>query len=106
MSQIQALNPLTKFSTAELIEELARRQNEQPQIKPKQWCHDCKHFVAWDDQDRNGSMPPDFNPCTKGRQMKFAEPLNFDGPFGFYLTVCADRDSFVSPTNDSEDAQQ
>lgn len=90
---------LRKFGTDQLIEELARRHNKAPVAKPKHWCHDCDHFVAWNDKPRKGEMPDAFNACTKGHTMKFVAPEDFDDEYGFYLRVCADR---AMPKQDSQ----
>ncbi len=83
---------LRRFHTSQLIEELARRQNEAPCAKPDHWCHDCGNYVAWYDLPRKGEMPDSFNACTKGHAMKFIAPEEFDAEYGFYRRVCADRE--------------
>lgn len=85
---------LRRYSTNQLIEELARRANGHSTDKPEHWCHDCKHFVAWIDANRVGhkACPEDYNPCTKGHAMKFLAPEEIDDEYGYYLPVCADRD--------------
>jgi hypothetical protein len=82
---------LRRFGTDQLIEELARRQNEAPIVTPANWCHDCANYVAWNDAPRKTEMPDNFNACTKGHPMKFVAPEDMDDEYGFYRTVCADR---------------
>jgi len=85
---------LYSYSTQQLIEELARRANAVPTKKPRHWCHDCRHFVAWCDKKPAPRIdcPDDYNPCTKGHEMKFMAPDGYDDDYGFYLPVCSDRD--------------
>jgi hypothetical protein len=75
-------------------EELARRANTRDTRKPDNWRHDCTHFVAWHDKTPapRKDCPDDYNPCTKGRAMKFMVPEENDDEHGFYLPVCADRE--------------
>lgn len=85
---------LRRYSTNQLIEELARRANGARTEKPQHWCHDCTHYVVWNDKvpaPRKG-CPDDYNPCTKGHEMRFMAPEEYDDEYGFYLPVCADRD--------------
>jgi hypothetical protein len=91
---------LRNFSTDQLIEELARRANARGTRKPKLWCHDCANFVAWCDRKPGprksvkpieDGCPEDYNPCTKGHEMKFVVPEMIDDEYGLYLPVCADR---------------
>lgn len=35
---------LRGYSTAQLIEELARRANGRDTKQPERWCHDCTHY--------------------------------------------------------------
>lgn len=85
---------LYSYSTQQLIEELARRANAVPTKKPRHWCHDCKNFVAWCDKKPPPRIdcPDDYNPCTKGHEMKFMVPQGYDDDYGFYLPVCSDRE--------------
>lgn len=89
---------LRQFSRHQLIEELARRANEAPTAKPERWCHDCRNFVSWNDQEPppRRDMPEDYNPCTKRHKMRFVAPDEIDDEYGFYLPVCADRDEPTS----------
>ena len=91
MAERHFTRELRRFNTSQLIEELARRHNENPVVKPDHWCHDCAHYVAWNDKPRKGECPDSFNPCTKGHTMKFIAPQDFGDEYGFYLRVCADR---------------
>lgn len=85
---------LRAYSTNQLVEELARRANGCETKAPEHWCHDCTHFVSWNDQDPppRRNMPDTYNPCTKGHKMRFMAPEEIDDEYGFYLPVCADRD--------------
>ncbi|WP_089415350.1 hypothetical protein [Vitreoscilla filiformis] len=91
---------LREYSTQQLIEELARRANEQPTNKPEHWCHECTHFVTWYDQHPmpRKECPDTYNPCTKGHAMKFLPPEDYDDEYGFYLPVCVDRDLQHDPS--------
>lgn len=83
---------LREYTTAQLIEELARRAHARNTEKPEHWCHDCAHFLTWaDGKTPNKPCPDDYNPCTKGHVMRFVEPEDLGDEYGFYLRVCADR---------------
>lgn len=85
---------LRRYSTSQLIEELARRANCVTTQKPRHWCHDCNNFVAWCDKvpaPRKECLE-NYNPCTKGHAMRFMVPEEYDDEYGFYLPVCADRE--------------
>ncbi len=86
---------LRQFSTDELIEELARRAQAKLTRKPKRWCDECAHFVAWIDKKPSpgGDCPPDYNPCAKGHAMAFIAPQDIEDAYGFYRAVCPDRES-------------
>jgi len=86
---------LRRYSTNQLIEELARRANGKVTKKPESWCHECSHFIAWLDvvPTPRKDCPENYNPCTKGHKMRFMAPEEIDDEYGFYLNVCADRDS-------------
>lgn len=85
---------LRQFSTEELVEELARRAHAQPEQKPKHWCDECAHFVAWIDKrpPPGPGWPLDYNPCTKGHTMAFIAPQEMGDDYGFYRAVCPDRE--------------
>lgn len=86
---------LRRYSRHQLIEELARRENERgARQEPEHWCHECVHFVAWFDRDPQprGDCPDDYNPCQKGHSMKFMAPEEIGDDYGFYLRACKDRD--------------
>lgn len=85
---------LYAYTTNQLIEELARRANAKTTKQPEHWCHDCKNFVAWLDRvpAPRKDCPDNYNPCTKGKVMRFMAPEEIDDEYGFYLPVCADRD--------------
>lgn len=82
-------NPLAKFSTDSLLEELARRRRVRSERKPiERWCEDCKHFKFW----TAGGDPPDtYNPCDKGHAMSFRQPEDYGDEMGYYRRVCSDR---------------
>ncbi len=83
---------LRGFSTAQLIEELARRSNERGKQKPRDWCDDCVHFIPWvDGKTPESSMLDDYNPCEKNHVMRFHAPEEIGEEFGHYRTVCVDR---------------
>ena len=85
---------LRRYTTNQLIEELARRANGKTTERPEHWCHECSHFVAWLDRvpAPRKDCPDDYNPCQKGHAMRFIAPDEIDDEYGFYLPVCADRD--------------
>lgn len=84
---------LRGYTTAQLIEELARRANTRVPKQPEHWCHDCAHHLVWlDGKTPNKPCPDDYNPCTKGHEMRFMAPEEIDDEYGFYLPVCVDRD--------------
>ena len=90
---------LRRYTTNQLIEELARRANGNATAQPEHWCHDCTHFVAWCDKAPmpRKDCPESYNPCTKSHAMKFMAPEEIDDEYGFYLPVCADRDLMPNP---------
>lgn len=85
-------NPLAKFSTAVLLEEIARREQQRAERKPiKDWCEDCKHFKFW---TKSSDPPDDYNPCSKGHKMSFRVPetmSDVDNDSGYYRRICTDR---------------
>jgi len=84
---------LRDYTTAQLIEELARRANERDTKRPEHWCHECAHYVAWvDGSTPDKAMPDSYYPCTKGHKMRFMVPEEIGDEYGYYLPVCADRD--------------
>lgn len=91
------------YSTNELIEELARRANEQRVKKPPHWCDECEHFLPWIERSPipKEDCPDDYNPCSKGHQMSFMPPIEAYGEYGFFRLVCPDRT--MAP--DSEDTE-
>ena len=82
------MNELSKFSEAELLEEIVRRKNRREQKRPVRFCESCDHFVLNADKDDD-----DANPCSKGHKMSFRMPENYGDldNFGFYRLICADR---------------
>lgn len=92
---------LRRYSTNQLIEELARRANGVTTDKPQHWCHDCSRYVAWNDKvpAPRKDCPDNYNPCTKGHAMRFMAPEEYDDEYGFYLQVCADRDLTPNASN-------
>lgn len=87
---------LKQFSTDELLAEIVRRRNSEAVSRPKAWCEDCAHFVP--SMDIN--CGDDYNPCSKGHVMQFHSPedVHFD-EYGFYRTVCQDREPIPEPIN-------
>lgn len=84
---------LRRYSTNQLVGELARRANGEPTRKPEHWCDECTHFVPWSEHaQRKKPMPDDYNPCEKGHAMQFITPEEIDDEWGHFLHVCADRD--------------
>lgn len=85
---------LRGYTTNQLIEELARRANGRETREPEHWCHDCAHYLAWNDKvpAPREECPEDYNPCTRGHAMRFMAPEEINDEYGFYLPVCADRD--------------
>lgn len=90
---------LRQYTRSQLIEELARRANAQDTRRPKRWCHDCAHYATWGDlhPKLEHECPDDYNPCMKGHAMKFCVPEEYDDEYGFYLHVCADRETITHP---------
>jgi hypothetical protein len=95
---------LRGFTTSQLIEELARRQNDDQRTEPEHWCEDCRNFVAWDARAdaANKDMPLDYNPCTKKHTMRFRMPKEIGDAYGFFMRVCADRASNTDPPSGEE----
>lgn len=82
-------NPLTKYSTAVLLEEIARREQKRSERKPvKHWCEDCAHFKFW---TAKGDPPETYNPCIKGHKMSFRIPEHYNDECGYYRRICGDR---------------
>ncbi len=83
---------LRPFSDAELLEELARREEARSRRKPvKHWCDDCDHFKPWS-KPLIEDIPDDYNPCGKGHKMSFRVPESYTSiDYGFYRRVCKDR---------------
>jgi hypothetical protein len=82
-------DPLAKFSTAVLREEIARREQRRTERKPVDlWCEDCKHFKFWIGK---GEPPDTYNPCGNGHKMSFRVPEDYNDECGYYRRVCADR---------------
>lgn len=86
---------LAKATMAQLIEELARRKNEQPdEAEIAEWCEDCAHY-RWAKNDAE-AVSPRFNGCGKGHRMQFQMPNEAEGPhphspWGYYRLCCPDR---------------
>lgn len=85
-----------RYTTEQLIEELARRANQRETKKPRAWCEDCKRFVPWNDGPTpHLPMPEKYNACSAGHEMKFVAPEGYGDDYGFYRTVCKDRDELT-----------
>ena len=81
-------NPLAKYSTAVLLEEISRREQARTERKPiERWCEDCKNFKFWTGKGE----PPTYNPCSKEHKMSFRVPEDYNDECGYYRRVCADR---------------
>lgn len=86
------MNPeLKKFTEEELLEELVRRKNRRGDQRAKaanRWCDDCENFIFW---EKACDPPDDYNPCSRGHEMKFCTPDSPNDDYGFYRIVCSDR---------------
>ncbi len=91
------MNPLSKFTTDELMEEIVRRRNDHKEAQPKKWCHDCRNFKPWDGPIKIDA-PDNYNPCGKGHKMTFScPPSDYTGDgTGFHRRVCEDRAEMTS----------
>ena len=90
---------LAEATTAQLVEELARRMNRIARDEPpSHWCDECIYFRLG---TRYQAERKDWNPCSKGHAMEFYVPQPHDGPetFGYFLDVCADREHAPEPTS-------
>jgi len=77
---------LSKYTAAELLEEVVRRANANEASEVKHWCEDCKNFVPKPDADDK------YNPCSAGHTMSFKMPDGYDfTDYGFYRLICSDR---------------
>ncbi|TXT39202.1 MAG: hypothetical protein FD135_2352 [Comamonadaceae bacterium] len=86
------MNRFSKFSTDELLAEIARRRNISVSLRPILKCEYCKHFKPSEKPDDT------YNPCAMGRKMEFRMPegpTDRDGDWGFYLRCCPDRVSIA-----------
>lgn len=84
---------LRSYTTDQLLEELVRRRNKSAEQRPKRYCDDCSHYVAWvDGKTPAAKMPDGYNACSKGHKMLFHAPQDYGDDFGFYMRTCADRD--------------
>lgn len=89
---------LRVYSTAQLIEEVARRANAATTEQPQHWCHDCAKYVCWVDGPTPARpMPDDYNPCSHGHKMRFKMPEDMDDEYGHFLNVCPNRDIKPAP---------
>lgn len=91
---------LAQFSVGELLEEVARRHEEgasedeasEDEDAPGEFCEDCLYFKAYTGR---GDVPAKYNPCEHGHKMAFHMPDDEGNPygdFGFYRTICTDRE--------------
>lgn len=80
---------LKEYTTAELLEEVARRANENEAEEITHWCDECDHFTPKPDADHK------YNPCAKKHKVKFHVPVDWgeamSQQYGFYRLVCRDR---------------
>jgi len=82
---------LGKFSNAQLLEELGKREEARSRRKPiKHWCDDCKNFKPWS-RPQSEDVPDDYNPCSKGHKMTLRVPESYTDDWGLYRRVCKDR---------------
>jgi hypothetical protein len=89
-------NPLVKYSTAVLLEEIARREQARTERKPvEHWCEDCARFKFW---TKDGDPPNDYNPCSMEHKMSFRVPDDYMDVCGYYRRICKDR----QPVTESE----
>lgn len=73
-----------------MLEEILRRRNKSEREAPdKQWCDHCNNFRGW--RGKPDMIPDDYNPCTKGHEMNFLAPVDYDDPWGFWRRLCPDR---------------
>jgi hypothetical protein len=83
-------NPLKGFSDEQLLEEIVRRQrvrSERDERVAFVACEDCANFIFW---KKTGDPPKDYQPCSKGHEMKFRMPDGYnDTPesYGHYRRV-------------------
>ena len=84
-------NPLQKFSTDALLEEIVRRRNIQARRDatiPLKHCDECANFA------KAVEVRPNIWECGKGNRMTFREPEDANpnpDTWGFYRRVCKDR---------------
>lgn len=86
----EQLRVLSEVPESELLAELVRRRNREPDEQIHPWCDQCAHFKAYDGR---GDPPARYNPCKKGHKMLFWMPRGWESPecYGYYIPVCADR---------------
>jgi hypothetical protein len=90
--------PLREATQVQLVEELARRLNENVRDEPPEfWCDNCVHFRTT--TGRALELKPHWNPCAKKHQVSFYVPQPHDSPdtFGYYVEVCPDRTPIPEP---------
>jgi hypothetical protein len=85
---------LEDYTTAKLMEEIAKRSNAREAKDIKHWCEDCDHFVFKPNADWRD------NPCGKKHKVKFHVPADWGemmgGHYGFYRLVCCDRTQTIN----------
>lgn len=86
-SQRQVLSTVPE---TELLAELVRRRNREPDEQNHPWCHDCAHFKTYEGR---GDAPAKYNPCAKRHKLLFWVPRDWESPEtnGYYRPVCEDR---------------
>ena len=93
LNSTQMTNPLQKFSTDSLLEELVRRRNirdRRDATIPLKHCDECANFAT------PTEIGPNVWQCGKGHRMTFREPEDGNpnpDTWGFYRRVCKDRTS-------------
>lgn len=87
---------LRRISTERLAAELERRSAclwREPRPIPN--CDECNHFTPYIPQTESDVPPASYNPCAKGRAMRFRLPESMgdvnSGNWGYYLRGCKDR---------------
>lgn len=80
--------PLSKYTTTQLLEEIARRSLA-GKNDITDFCENCGHFVP------NPNAGTRYNPCDLGHVMEFKAPddyMDIDlNKYGFYRLICSDR---------------
>lgn len=89
-----AKNPLAKFSTKELLAEIARRKASPGKRRGRTFrnCDECRHFRK---ADVPLALVDTHNPCGLGHRTSFKVPETGDPyleEWGYYRRGCGDYD--------------